>query len=140
MRNTQGDEFEALSRLCDCWEALPPVVDDAYPEARRYYESVMKEFITALKANGRVAQQNISISQEISQSVVNELELAVVRFPPFHSAHEGYAVILEELHELWEGVRTKQSTAGRDERMRKEAIQVAAMAMRFIVDMKQFKN
>lgn len=49
------------------------------------------------------------------------------------SAHEAYAILLEEVDELWDHVKTKQSK--RDlEAMRKEAIQVAAMALRFAVD------
>lgn len=69
-----------------------------------------------------------------------EFHIARNKFPPFNSAHEGYAIILEELDELWEAVRENQSTDGRTNRMRKEAIQVAAMALRFLVDLPQFKN
>jgi NTP pyrophosphatase (non-canonical NTP hydrolase) len=51
----------------------------------------------------------------------------------FNSAHEGYAVILEELDELWDEVKKNGQT--RDmQKMRDEAIQVAAMAMRFVID------
>jgi|GEM_PF-5944413 len=50
---------------------------------------------------------------------------------PLRSAHEGYAVILEELDELWEEIKRKD----RDKkRMRAEAVQVAAMATRFLID------
>ena len=49
-----------------------------------------------------------------------------------------YAVILEELDELWAEIRSNQTTPGRQDRMRKEAIQVAAMALRFIIDMREF--
>lgn len=52
---------------------------------------------------------------------------------PFHSAHEGYAVILEEMDELKMEVWKKASE--RDAvNMVKEAVQVAAMAIRFIND------
>lgn len=51
----------------------------------------------------------------------------------FASAHEGYSVILEELDELWCEVKRKQST--RDvKKLRAEAVQVAAMAVRFLTD------
>lgn len=63
-----------------------------------------------------------------------ELESAMENFPAFNSAHEGFAVLKEEVDELWEAVRMKQGGPGRLEHMRKEAVQVAAMALRFIVD------
>ena len=62
-----------------------------------------------------------------------ELERAMRLFPPFNSAHEGYAVILEEMDELWEEVKGHAGPE-RTARMREEAIQVAAMALRFIHD------
>ena len=72
--------------------------------------------------------------------VRNELESALAKFPPFNSAHEGWAIIKEELDELWEVVRLNQSTAERNEKLRKECVQVAAMAMRFLLEMNHFKN
>jgi hypothetical protein len=48
-----------------------------------------------------------------------------------HGAHEGYAVILEELDELWAEVKAQVHNP---DRMRKEALQVAAMAVRFVED------
>ncbi len=53
--------------------------------------------------------------------------------PPFNSSHEGYAVIKEELDELWDEVRKHKSLRSKDA-MRKEAVQVGAMALRFILD------
>ena len=66
-------------------------------------------------------------------SVEDELNLARRNWPPFNSAHEGYAVLAEEVDELWEHVKTNQKR--RDLcAMRKEAIQVAAMAVRFAIE------
>ncbi len=65
--------------------------------------------------------------------VSEELRRAQFNSPPFNSAHEGYAVILEELDELWEEVR-KQHDVRSKERMRAEAMQVAAMALQFMID------
>lgn len=63
--------------------------------------------------------------------VVEELRRARKKFRPMHGPHEGYAVILEELEELWTEIRMNQHDRGR---MRAEAVQVAAMAIRFIGD------
>jgi hypothetical protein len=52
----------------------------------------------------------------------------------FNCAHEGYAVILEELDELWAEVKKRRGFRDRTV-MRKEALQVAAMALRFIYDL-----
>ena len=60
-----------------------------------------------------------------------ELYKAVRKFDPFNSPHEGYAVILEELEELWEHAK---ANTGRSPEARAEAIQVAAMALRYVLD------
>jgi len=71
--------------------------------------------------------------QELFTQVLNEVDGAVAKFPPFNTAHEGYAVLLEEVDELWEHVKVKQGK--RDvAAMQKEAVQVAAMALRFALD------
>lgn len=63
----------------------------------------------------------------------DEAMRAADAYPAFHSAHEGFAVLLEEVDELKAHVWTRQGT--RDvKRMRREAIQVAAMALRFVAD------
>jgi len=67
-------------------------------------------------------------------AVINELRSARAKFPAMHSAHEGYAVLLEEMDELWDEIKTKGASI---EKMRAEAIQVAAMAIRFIEDVCQ---
>lgn len=63
-----------------------------------------------------------------------ELLAAIEKFPPLHSFHEGHSVMREELEELWDEVKAwpKNSTK---EKMRAEAMQVAAMAIRFMVDL-----
>jgi hypothetical protein len=57
------------------------------------------------------------------------------RFEAMASSHEGYAVLLEEVDELWDEVKgNKHDAASYRAAMRKEAIQVAAMALCFIVE------
>lgn len=66
-------------------------------------------------------------------AVAAEVTHAEATWPPMNSAHEAYGVLLEEVDELWAHVKTKQSR--RDlPAMRKEALQVAAMAIRFARD------
>ena len=65
----------------------------------------------------------------------DELERANVLFPRKQvGPHEGYAVLLEEVDELWETVKSYKPSVGVTSDMRKEAIQVAAMALRFVED------
>lgn len=79
-------------------------------------------------------------TEVIYEAVLYELARAELEFPPFNSAHEGWAIIKEELDELWEVVKLKQDTPGREESLQHEAIQVAAMAIRFIKNIPGFKN
>lgn len=65
--------------------------------------------------------------------VHEELDRACDLFPPFASPHEGYAVLLEEVDELWDLVKVKQVNHDK-KAMRAEAIQIAAMAVRFVKD------
>lgn len=51
---TQRKEFDAVAALAKRYRALPPIVDDDYPEARHYYECAIRELIDALVANGRI--------------------------------------------------------------------------------------
>jgi hypothetical protein len=68
-------------------------------------------------------------------TVAAELERARAKYAPFNSAHEGWAIILEEVDELWDEVRKRQGE--RDlALMQREAVQIAAMALRFALDVK----
>lgn len=73
--------------------------------------------------------------QEIGLEVQMELLHAREKFPPMQSAHEGYAILLEEVDELWEEVKgNKGDPSLYRQSMRKEAVQVAAMALAFILE------
>jgi len=87
-------------------------------------------YLSALRE--KLAEQQIK--HGIMCDVEAELESATRQNGPFRSAHEGFAVILEELDELKTEVwkRTLKRDAAQ---MRQEAIQVAAMAVRFILDL-----
>lgn len=65
------------------------------------------------------------------RDVQEELGRAREKFGPMRGPHEGYAVILEEFDELWDEVRRHEHNKAL---LRREAIQVAAMALRFVED------
>ena len=72
------------------------------------------------------------MNPEIARAkIFNEFAFASHKFSKFNSTHEGYAVILEELDELWDTIKNKNKTPSE---MEEEAIQVGAMALRFLVD------
>lgn len=71
---------------------------------------------------------------KIFEDMFNEFYNATLKFNKFNSSHEGYAVLLEEVDELWEEVKKKSSLRDIDH-MREEANQIGAMAMRFIYDL-----
>lgn len=64
--------------------------------------------------------------------VASETIRALAKWAPFNSAHEGWAVIREELDELWEHVR---ANSGGSEEARVEAVQIAAMAVRYAAEL-----
>ncbi len=72
-------------------------------------------------------------ARDIAHEILKELAKAREKFPPMVSAHEGFAILKEEVDELWDEVKDDKSL-GRKARMRDEAVQVAAMALRFIID------
>jgi hypothetical protein len=69
--------------------------------------------------------------ESLLEEIAQEVERAQDMHAPMHSLHEGYAVLKEELDELWDEVRMKHPDF---ERARKEAIQCAAMAVRLVLD------
>lgn len=61
----------------------------------------------------------------------DELRRAMKKHPPMHSAHEGMSVIREEVDELWAHV---MADTGHTIDARKEALQIAAMGIRYALD------
>lgn len=68
---------------------------------------------------------------DAANEILREAESARTKFAPFNSSHEGYAVIAEELDELWDDVKGNDVVHAIE-----EAVQVGAMALRFIADMR----
>lgn len=69
--------------------------------------------------------------QNLMEMVDDELVKAITKHPhKFNSTHEGYAIILEELDEAWDEIKRNNLKDAR-----KEMLQVAAVALRFLLDL-----
>lgn len=78
-------------------------------------------------------ERSFSEITKLMAEINRELLSALENWPTFNSAHEGFAVLMEEMDEMKAHVWTNQKK--RDLiAMRKEAIQVAAMAARFALE------
>ncbi len=73
----------------------------------------------------------------ISLEIEAEVERAKKHGEQFASLHEAYAVILEELDEVWDITRLKRKDRNASD-LRKEFIQVAAMAVKAIESIDNF--
>ena len=78
----------------------------------------------------------MSASHEAVHSIATEVVVEVMRaeqkHKPMNSPHEGWSVIYEELEELREHIRRD---TGRGYEARREAIQVAAMGLRYVLNL-----
>jgi hypothetical protein len=93
----------------------------------------MQNMSTAIPFKAQFDIDFTKADQDALQEVMTELYGARLKFSNMSSAHEGYAVILEELDELWEEVRKRpERRLGRA--MRDECRQIAAMAVRMMSD------
>jgi len=79
----------------------------------------------------RMAKMRDREPSPILADVQAELKRAMKKFGAFHDAHHGKAIIEEEFDELWDEIKLKKPSVLV---MRKEAVQLAAMAVRFIQD------
>jgi len=70
---------------------------------------------------------------DIVCDVLEELASAQEQYPPFQGPHEAWAKLYEEVDELWDEVKRKKIIWPD---MLKEAKQSAAMAIRFMLDVK----
>lgn len=81
------------------------------------------------------AAQRALAQAKMVRNLVGEIEgeyhRAREKHRPMHSAHEGYAVLKEEVDELWDEIKAQSPNKAR---MLAEAIQVAAMALAFALE------
>ena len=74
---------------------------------------------------------------EAMEIVRRELNVATAIHGPFRSWHDGGGIIKEEYDELWDAIRKVKSFDDQSSVvvLTKEAKQLAAMAVRFLVDL-----
>lgn len=74
--------------------------------------------------------------EPVMDAVWWELKSAYAKHGDINSLHEGYAVIDEERAELWDEVRKTQNSKVLSPEAVKELVQIAAMAIRTLIDLK----
>lgn len=81
--------------------------------------------------------ETIVAADDAVEELKSALKLNVEQFQlGFSSPHEAYAVLLEEVEELWQEIKKK--SALRDvERMKAEALDIAVVALRIIMDIQR---
>ena len=72
--------------------------------------------------------------EHVCVEVAEEVKRAMAMHGPQRSAHESYAVLLEEVDEFWDEVKKKRENRD-NAAMRRELIQISAMAVRAICDL-----
>lgn len=78
-----------------------------------------------------------AIGSTLAIDINAEIQAARRHGSTFASLHEAYAVILEELDEVWDIARQKRMDRDRAE-LYKELVQIAAMAIKAINSMSNF--
>lgn len=86
--------------------------------------------------NPTTKPMNEKLLDELLALIRYEVLRACAKHPTMPTGHHGYAVIKEELDELWEHVR---SDTWNGPKARKEAMQIAAMGIRYVLDLAPFR-
>jgi hypothetical protein len=69
--------------------------------------------------------------QALLSDIREEVIRSTAKYRPMRSAHEGYAILREEVDEMWDAIKANELWEAR-----REALQVAAMAIRFLIDVR----
>ena len=83
-------------------------------------------------------KEQLSSVEDVVFGLVADEFIRARKFKPFNSEHEGYAVILEEMDELWDGIKNNKRTT-QLERM-EEAVQIAAMAVKYVTSLADYET
>lgn len=123
-------EAHGVDQGCQFPQPVPPDyfnINNSSLRVKKEKEMTREDAILLAEENGRLPRAAFEAVNECSA----ELSRAIRKHGAMRGPHEGYAVILEELDELWAEIKRRDIDY---DAMRKEAIQVAAMAMRFVAD------
>lgn len=71
---------------------------------------------------------------DICHAAISEYERATSLYPEFHSCHEGYAVIKEEVDELWDAIKAEKGVTA-TEKQAEEVVQIMAMCIKYIMSL-----
>jgi len=110
--------------MCKICRAIDPAMDHYCKEGHMKVVPIRTGYI---QPANRAAETLFNAVAE----VLEELKSATAEYGPFSSPHEGHSVIEEEFDELWDEIKMKHQDKVK---MRKEAKQTAAMAIRFMID------
>jgi len=91
---------------------------------------VFSNFNFFVKGNSVTQSLRRYMASTIAEEINQEIDLSEKHYGPFHSLHEGLAVLREEYLELEEAIFWGVRETGDTKCVRKEAIQVASVAMR----------
>lgn len=72
--------------------------------------------------------------EDAIKQVLSELEDTQLQHPTMRSMHQAYAVLLEEVDEVWTEIKKKPDQRHYI-RVRQEAAQIAATALRIMIDL-----
>lgn len=127
--------------------------DDAWDNLRYYEELKERGRIFILPGQEKGEHTMKGLMKQIELLAAEELNCANAKFSPFASAHEGYAVLLEEVEEsademeaikdqmacLWDKIKKDSDTAGEIEAIRRHAVRLAAESTQIVAMTDKFK-
>ena len=141
----QNKEFDAVAAVSAAYKGLAPIVDDDYPQTRHRYEGGIQRLLDALALN-RPDQVRLALRRESApenrndadflEDVKTEIKKARAKFPE-QDVMTTLVALGEEYGELCQAVLQYRYEKHKEKRISdlySEAVQVAVMAMRVILD------
>lgn len=130
---------ELVERLCSSVQALiaalpPNPAEGLFLQAEATAEQCRRTLAAMLTASPSQPALDGAAPDNVLTDIWTAYAKARAKHAPMHGPHEGYAVLLEEVDELWDEVKRWQPDDQNATAMRKEALHVAAMALAFLLE------